>query len=125
MSKSLKAIGMVSALTIVSRFLGLARDLMQAAIFGTNVLMDAFVTAFSLPNLFRRLLGEGSLTAAFVPTLQDEMRERRHAGAFVLLSKVASWLLVVTLALVGLAMLAFGQVRRVQLDDPSWYLGWI
>ncbi len=120
-SKNLKNIGIVSLLTIVSRFLGLARDLMSAAIFGTVVWMDAFVTAFSLPNLFRRLLGEGALTAAFVPTLQAELQARERAGAFAVLSNVASWLLVVTLGLVGLAMLVFMQARQVTFDDPSWY----
>ena len=122
MSKKLKNIGIVSLLTVVSRVLGLGRDLLGAAIFGTSVFNDAFVTAFSLPNLFRRLLGEGALTAAFVPTLQAELHERERAGAFALLSKVASWLAVVTGGLVLLAMLAFAQARRVQFDDPAWYL---
>lgn len=80
MSKKLKNIGVVSLLTVVSRFLGLARDLLSAAIFGASLLNDAFVTAFSLPNLFRRLLGEGTLTAAFIPLLQDELHERDRAG---------------------------------------------
>src|SRR4051812_12332456 len=62
-SKKLKNIGIVSLLTIISRFLGVTRDLLSAAIFGAGMTMDAFVTAFSLPNLFRRLLGEGALTA--------------------------------------------------------------
>ncbi len=122
MSKKLKNIGIVSLLTAVSRVLGLVRDLLSAAIFGTSVFNDAFVTAFSLPNLFRRLLGEGSLTAAFVPTLQAELHEHQRAGAFALLSKVASWLAVVTGGLVLLAMLAFSQARRVTFDDPAWYL---
>lgn len=122
MSKKLKNIGIVSLLTVVSRVLGLGRDLLGAAIFGTSVFNDAFVTAFSLPNLFRRLLGEGALTAAFVPTLQAELHERERAGAFALLSKVASWLAVVTGGLVLLAMLAFAQARRVRFDDPAWYL---
>jgi len=46
-----------------------------------------------LPNLFRRLLGEGALTAALVPTLHDELKARERAGAFALVNQVASWLL--------------------------------
>ena len=92
MSKQLKNIGVVSLLTTVSRVLGLVRDQLSAAIFGASELNSAFITAFSLPNLFRRLLGEGSLTAAFVPTLQDEIQERGRAGAFDLLNQVVSWL---------------------------------
>lgn len=122
MSKKLKNIGVVSLLTVVSRFLGLARDLLSAAIFGASLLNDAFVTAFSLPNLFRRLLGEGALTAAFIPLLQDELHERDRSGAFALLSKVASWLAVVTGGLVLLAMAVFSQSRLVPAHDPAWHL---
>lgn len=122
MSKSLKSIGVVSLLTIVSRVLGLVRDQLSAAIFGTSVLNSAFITAFNLPNLFRRLLGEGSLTAAFVPTLQEELHEKGKAGALALLSKVTTWLFVVTGGLVVMAMLMFSQSRRLPGHDAKWYL---
>ena len=59
-SKNLKNIGVVSALTMVSRVLGLGRDMLVTAIFGTSALASIFYTAFTLPNLFRRLLGEGA-----------------------------------------------------------------
>ncbi|HWA11006.1 MAG TPA: murein biosynthesis integral membrane protein MurJ [Opitutaceae bacterium] len=104
MSKHLKNIGVVSLLTVFSRVTGLIRDQLTAAIFGAGGLNDAFFTAFSLPNLFRRLLGEGALTAAFVPLLQQELHEKGSAGAFALLSKVVSRLAVVTFSLVALAM---------------------
>jgi putative peptidoglycan lipid II flippase len=113
-SKNLKNIGVVSLLTVFSRVLGLVRDQVSAGIFGAGGLNDAFVTAFSLPNLFRRLLGEGSLTAAFVPLLQQELHERGRPGAFDLLSKVVSRLGAVTLGLVVVAMFAlsrFGPLR--------------
>lgn len=121
-SKKLKNIGIVSVLTVVSRFLGLARDQLSAAIFGTTLWQDAFVTAFSLPNLFRRLLGEGALTAAFIPRLQQELHERDRAAAFALLSNVATWLLVVAGGLVAAAMLVLTQSRRLPVADPSWHL---
>lgn len=105
-SKSLKHISIVSAATMVSRVLGLGRDSLTAAVFGTSALGSAFYTAFTLPNLFRRLLGEGALTAAFVPTLNEELSRRREAGAFALLSQVTSWLLLATTAVVGLSMIA-------------------
>lgn len=100
MSKSLKNISIVSAATMVSRVLGWVRDSLTAAVFGTSALASAYYTAFTLPNLFRRLLGEGALTAAFVPTMNDELNHRREAGAFTLLSQVASWLLVATTTVV-------------------------
>ncbi|NBX60176.1 MAG: murein biosynthesis integral membrane protein MurJ, partial [Opitutaceae bacterium] len=90
---------------MVSRVLGLGREMMIAAVFGTSALSSAFVAAFTLPNLFRRLLGEGALTAAFVPTLSQELEHSQRAGAFTLVSKVTSWLLVVTAGVVALAML--------------------
>jgi putative peptidoglycan lipid II flippase len=88
------------------------REIFIAAVFGTSALNSAFVSAFTLPNLFRRLLGEGALTAAFVPTLTREL-ETSRAAALGLVSKVASWLAVTTLALVALAMLAFAHAERL------------
>lgn len=122
MSKHLKNIGVVAGLTVVSRVLGLVRDQLSAAVFGTSALNSAFITAFSLPNLFRRLLGEGSLTAAFVPTLQDELQANDRRGAFALLSQVTSWLAVVTGGLVVLGMLLLSQSRRLAGHEDKWYL---
>ena len=122
MSKSLKNIGVVSFLTLVSRVLALVRDSLALAIFGTGWLMSAFTTAFILPNLFRRLLAEGSMTVAFVPTLQEELHANGREGTFALLSKVASWLLVITSSLALLAMLVFSQSRLIPGHDPKWYV---
>ena len=81
MSKKLRNIGVVAGFTVVSRVLGLLRDQLIAGVFGTSALASAFVTAFRVPNLFRRLLGEGSLTAALVPALQETLeRDGRDAG---------------------------------------------
>ncbi len=92
-------------MTLGSRVLGLARDIITTAVFGASALNSAFVTAFTLPNLFRRLLGEGALTAALVPTLHDELKRGDRHSALQLVNKVASWLLVVTGGIVVLAML--------------------
>jgi putative peptidoglycan lipid II flippase len=108
-SRHLKNIGLVSALTMVSRVLGLVRESVTAAAFGTAALMSAFVTGLQLPNLFRRLLAEGGLTAAFVPTLNDQLHTGQREGAFRLVNQVTSWLLVVNSAIIGLAMVLFSQ----------------
>jgi len=121
-SKRLKDIGVVSLLTIASRVLGLARDSFTLAVFGTTWLTDAFYTAYNLPNLFRRLLAEGSLTAAFIPTLHDELHVRNRAGAFALLSNVASWLFVVTGVLVLFAMAVFSQSRAFGGYEAKYYV---
>lgn len=111
MSQNLKNISVVALATVVSRVLGLVREIFIAAVFGTSALSSAFVSAFTLPNLFRRLLGEGALTAAFVPTLAHELEHRQRAAAFALLSKVASWLLVVTVTLVALAIVVIANAE--------------
>jgi putative peptidoglycan lipid II flippase len=64
-----KAASTVSALTLASRITGLLRDLLMAAFFGASALTDAFNVAFRIPNLFRRLFGEGAFSQAFVPAL--------------------------------------------------------
>ena len=65
----------VSFLTGVSRITGLARDSVLSRLFGAGSLMDAFFFAFLIPNLFRRLFGEGALSAAFLPIYTQLDRE--------------------------------------------------
>ena len=65
----LKSASTVSLLTLASRVTGLIRDLLMASVFGVSALTDAFNVAFRIPNLFRRVFGEGAFSQAFVPTL--------------------------------------------------------
>ena len=123
MLQRLQSISVVAGLTVVSRVLGLLRDQLIAATFGVSMLNSAFVTAFRLPNLFRRLLGEGSLTAALVPTLQQEIHLRGRTAGYVLVSQVASWVLLATCLLVGLGMLGCSQSRLWTGQEERWYLG--
>lgn len=118
----MKNIGIVAGLTVVSRVLGLIREVLIAQMFHISLLASAFFTAFRLPNLFRRLLAEGSLTAAFVPTLQEVIQEQGRPGAFALLNNVASWLALVTTTLVALAMLVFSQTWLLGQHDEKWGL---
>jgi putative peptidoglycan lipid II flippase len=120
-SKNLKNIGIVSFLTVISRFLGVFRDSLGVALFGASGLYSAFLTAWSLPNLFRRLLAEGSLTAAFIPTLQEELHHQKKAGAFRLLSQVTSWLLAITGVMVAVAMVVFRYSRLLPGHPQRWY----
>ncbi|HVW22574.1 MAG TPA: murein biosynthesis integral membrane protein MurJ [Opitutaceae bacterium] len=121
MSKKLKNIGVVSVLTVVSRFLGVWRDALGVGIFGASGLYSAFLAAWTMPNLFRRLLAEGSLTAAFIPTLQEEMHERGREGAHRLLSQVTSWLLLVSGVLVGIGVLLCRNARLLAGHPDRWY----
>lgn len=97
--------------------------MLTAAVFGAGALNSAFVTAFTLPNLFRRLLGEGALTSALVPTFSQEIDENGGKQAFALVNKVASWLLLVTGGLVVVGLLLMAAVRTIDGLDERWYLG--
>jgi putative peptidoglycan lipid II flippase len=61
----------LSLLTLVSRVLGLVREMAKASLLGTSGLSDAFSVAFMIPNLFRRLFAEGSIAVAFIPTFKE------------------------------------------------------
>src|SRR5512145_3512534 len=87
----------ISAATMASRVLGLARDQLFAILIGANRFSDAFVVAFRIPNLLRDLFAEGALSSAFVPTFAEYRRNRGAAEALALANAVAGLIL----ALVG------------------------
>jgi putative peptidoglycan lipid II flippase len=70
----MRSAGAMSATTMLSRILGYFRDNLQATILGAANSSDAFIIAFRIPNLLRRLVGEGALTSAFVPTFSGYLR---------------------------------------------------
>lgn len=74
-SRMLREGGKLSLLTLVSRLLGLFREMTKAAFMGTGWLADVFGVAFILPNFLRRLFAEGSMTAAFIPTFTGYLAE--------------------------------------------------
>ncbi|MBQ9495616.1 MAG: murein biosynthesis integral membrane protein MurJ [Treponema sp.] len=77
----------LSLATLLSRILGLVREMTKAAFLGTGGLADAFGIAFQLPNLFRRLFAENSISVAFIPTfrtyIEDEQNDKRTTQDFV------------------------------------------
>src|ERR1041384_3667188 len=72
MSQMLKSSGAMAAATMTSRILGMVREIVYARFMGTSWVASAFLLAFQVPNLFRRLLGEGALTAAFIPIFKKK-----------------------------------------------------
>jgi len=68
----------LSFLTLLSRILGLLREMTKASLLGTSALSDAFSVAFMLPNLFRRLFAEGSISVAFIPTYKEYLLENNR-----------------------------------------------
>ncbi len=97
----LKALASVSAMTLLSRILGFARDAIIARAFGAGAMTDAFFVAFKLPNLLRRLFAEGAFSQAFVPVLAEYKNRRGEAQTRLLVNRVAS-VLFVALAVVAL-----------------------
>ena len=99
-----RAASTVSLLTLASRVTGLVRDLLQASVFGANTLTDAFNVAFRIPNLLRRLVGEGAFSQAFVPLLAASHARDGDEATQRLIDAVATVLLwsLVLICLVGI-----------------------
>lgn len=91
-----KKAGVVSLLTIVSRISGFLRDATISHIFGAGWLTDAFMIAFTIPNMFRRLLAEGALSIAFVPVFSRYSVTRTKEEYQTLLDSTLSLLSLIT-----------------------------
>ena len=92
--KILGKVSLVSGATFLSRILGLIRDILFFSIFGTSIFGEAFLLAFTFPNLFRRMLGEGTLTSALIPSYTSVLKKEGQEEGFSLLNQVFSRLLV-------------------------------
>lgn len=110
-SKSkLAGLSTVSLLTLCSRFTGMARDALMASLFSTGWILDAFSLAFRLPNTFRRLFGEGAMTAAFLPEFVREDQRGGRDAANDLFSAVGWRLIRVLLSVVIIAELVVAAI---------------
>ena len=89
--------------TLISRILGLAREVLVAALFGATRAMDAFNVAYTLSNLARQLLAEGALSAAFVPVFSQALTKNRQK-ALTLARSTMTVLMCATLFVVGLGI---------------------
>lgn len=98
----IRAVGTISFATLISRILGFARDMVVARAFGAVGVTDAFFVAFRIPNLLRRLLGEGALSTAFIPVFA-EYRAKASSREFARMLRAISGAMVAVLAAVTLA----------------------
>ncbi len=102
----------VASSTLVSRVLGMVREIASARLFGVSPIWDAFSYAFMIPNLARRLFGEGALSATFLPVFASQVeadREPGHPSAWQLASAVFALLAAGLTALVIVGeLLLFG-----------------
>ena len=123
MLKNIKNIVIVSTSTIGSRILGLVRDVLIFAALGASRWNDAYILASTLPNLFRRLLGEGALTSAMVPVFADVLKHSGFSKAFSFLNQVLLRLLFVLIFLVTGGVILLALLIRSDLLPERWLLG--
>ena len=94
----------VGAFTALSRVLGMVREIFQAKYIGAGVAQSAFTLAFAIPNMARKLFGEGALTAAFVPVFKGEVESASVEKAAKLARAVMTMVLLMLGAMVLLCM---------------------
>src|SRR5947207_7427952 len=105
MSQMLKSSGAMAAATLTSRVLGMVREMAYAGFMGNTFVASAFQLAFAVPNLFRRLLGEGALNAAFIPIFKQKEAKEGEAEMWRSANAVISGLVTAAAALTVLAIL--------------------
>lgn len=102
-----------SSMTMISRVLGLVRDMSINAVFGANAATDAFWVAFRIPNFMRRLFAEGSFSTAFVPVFTEVKEKRSHEDLKQLMSRVSGTLGGVLLLITALGVIFAPQVASL------------
>ena len=109
----------VGAMTGISRVFGFVRDMLIARFLGAGRMSDIFFAAFKLPNLFRDLLGEGALSAIFIPMYTDMKKDENFA------KNVFSWLMVILLGItIVFGTWFFGRSRKdtINHDYCTYYV---
>jgi putative peptidoglycan lipid II flippase len=119
----LRGVLTVGGWTMASRILGFARDMLIAARLGAGPMADAFFVALQLPNLFRRLFGEGAFAAAFVPAFAGTLAREGRAAARDLAERMSGLMALWLAVLTGLGMVFMPEVLAVLvpgfLDNPA------
>lgn len=121
-ARLLKAAGLIGALTLVSRILGMIRDIMSAKSFGTTWQWDAFIYAFMLPNFMRRLVGEGALSSAFIPVYAQFVQQEGKEAAFRFANVVLTLLVTVLAAFLVVAQIALFFLLKLPSLPPVLFL---
>src|SRR5262244_4663530 len=101
----LKSASLISALTLVSRVFGYIRDSRIAFLLGASTAADAYTTAYRIPNLLRRLVGEGALSAAFIPVFSRYIAEKKEDEAWAFADTMLTMLTMILTAITLLGIL--------------------
>jgi len=116
----LRSSGLVSFFTMLSRLMGLVRDIVFARVIGAEALADVFFVAFKIPNFFRRLFAEGAFAQAFVPILAEYREQGSRAAVRELVSRVIGNL-GITLVLVTLFVVLAAPLMAA-IFAPKWFV---
>ncbi len=120
--KMLRSSALFGGMTLLSRATGLARDLIQVTLFGASSAIDAFLIAYRIPNLLRRIFAEGSFAQAFVPVFTDTLRRGDREEVRELLDHVAGALGAALLLLTALGIAFAPAITALfapgSLDEP-------
>jgi len=115
----LESTAVVGGMTLLSRILGLVRDVVYARFFGASLIMDAFFVAFKIPNIFRRFFAEGAFSQAFVPVFAEYDEKRSPEEVQELVNNVAG-----TLGLVLFLFTVIGVIAApvlIALFGMGWF----
>ena len=102
----LKTLASISSMTLLSRILGFVRDMMMARIFGAGMANEAFVIAYRLPNLLRRMFAEGAFSQAFVPIFSEYKSRRGHDETKLLVDHVTTLLAIILFVVTLIGIIA-------------------
>ncbi|TLS77466.1 murein biosynthesis integral membrane protein MurJ, partial [Photobacterium damselae subsp. damselae] len=116
----MRSSGVGGVVTLLSRVLGLVRDVVIANLFGATGSADAFFVAFKIPNFLRRLFAEGAFSQAFVPVLSEYRTQRTLADVQLLVNRVAGTLGAILLLVTLIAVAASPIVTAV--FAPGFYM---
>ncbi|MBU0543965.1 MAG: murein biosynthesis integral membrane protein MurJ [Proteobacteria bacterium] len=120
-----KAVGVVSGATLLSRILGFVRDIVIARCFGAGLYSDAFFVAFRIPNIFRRLFAEGSLSISFIPVFSEYLVKKGKDEAFSLAGSAVRLLSIILVAVTITGIIISPIIVRLIapgfMDDPGKY----
>jgi putative peptidoglycan lipid II flippase len=119
MSQMLKSSGAMALATLTSRVLGMVREILYAQFMGNGAVASAFMFAFQVPNLFRRLLGEGALTAAFIPIFKQKEAQAGRAEMWRAANAVISGLMISASVVTLIAMLAITVTLQLHVFRPE------
>lgn len=125
MSQMLKSSGAMGVATLLSRVLGLVREQVYAHFMGDTAVASAFKLAFQVPNLFRRLLGEGALTAAFIPIFKRKEKTEGEAAMWraaheVMAALILAGSLLVVVVVVGLTLVLLSSELGARAGQPGF-----